>query len=1052
MTALVRLAVTHRWITLLLALCLVVAGAVAWRELPIDAFPEIAPTQVKIILKAPGMTPEEVEQRIVRPIETEMLGIPGKRIVRSLSKYGIADITLDFEEGIDIYWARQQVNERYLNLLGSLPTGVDGGIAPIATPLSEMFIFSVEGEGISLAQRRRLLDWVIRPELRRIAGVADINSLGGEVQTIEIVPDAARMAAMGIRMDQLSEALSANNSNDGAGRLSPGEESLIVRVEGAVRSVDDVRRIRIESPTLRNRVFIEDIASVHEGSLTRYGAVTLNGERETVEGLVLGLRGANALAVVQDVEKQLTALQTRMPDGVSIQVHYNRSDLTRRAVSTVTRSLIEAGVLVVLVLTVFLGGIRPALVVALALPLSLLATFLLMKLTGLTANLMSLGGLAIALGMLVDAAVVVVENIESELAAFGGSQIEAGDTDRPTDTATSVKATDLQSHASATLDMSAIPESSLQDTIVHAVSQVLRPVIVGISIIAIVFLPLLTLQDLEGRLFSPVAKTIVLALGSALLVSVTVVPAAASWVLKSGHSTEVRLLRWLQRHYVRVQTVCWQHAKIMWMAATAALLIAVLLYARIGQIFIPALDEGEILVQLNKVPSVSIDTSVSEDIRIGHALMQAVPEVEGIIARVGTDELGFDPMGFEDTDMFLRLKAPSEWRGKKDDVIAALRTELERFPGLVYSFTQPIEMRVSEMLTGTRGDVAIKLFGNDLDLLNQSARRIAERVQRIPGASDIIAPRTEGIPYLSMRINRLNAGEAGLSVAQIQQTLKAWIEGSAVGYALQDGVRVPIVIKGPDALHRQPESLRELPIAGEGGIWRAGNLTDIQQQEGPLLIRHENAQRLAVVQVSVAERDLSGFVEEARQAVSELGLPRDIVIVWGGQFENQQRAAARLALVIPGALLLILVLLYMNFGSLRQALLVIANIPFALVGGIVALALSGQYLSVPASVGFIALLGIAVLNGVVMISHFNERIANGEDMATAVRSGSVRRLRPVLMTALITALGMVPLILATGPGSEIQRPLAIVVSGGLVSATALTLLILPWLFERWGQK
>jgi CzcA family heavy metal efflux pump len=1017
MTALVRLAVHHRWLTLLTALMLALAGAQAWLHLPIDAFPEIAPAQVSIVLKAPGMTPEEVEQRVVRPIETELLGIPRKRIVRSMSKYGIADITLDFEEGTDIYWARQQVSERYGALAADLPAGVDGGLAPISTPLGEMFIFSIESDTLSLAQRRRLLDWVIRPELRRITGVADVNSLGGEVQTIEVMPDAPRMAALGIRLDELSATLANNNSNDGAGRLSPGEESLIVRVEGAVSSLEDVRRMRIDSPRLKSKVFVEDIATVRQGALTRYGAVTLDGKQETVQGLVLGLRGANARLLVQEVSAQLKQLQTRMPPDVRLVVHYNRGDLTSRAIGTVTKALIEAGVLVCIVLTLFLGGVRPALVVALALPLSLLATFLLMQLTGLSANLMSLGGLAIALGMLVDAAVVVVENIESELQR----QPDVGD-------------------------------AGLDSLITQAVSQVIRPVVVGMLIIAVVFLPLLTLQDLEGRLFSPVAQTIVMALGSALLISLTVVPAAARLVLRPGHVGANRVMTWAAATYITVRQRCWQHLNLMWGIAAGSLLLALGLYTQIGRIFIPTLDEGEILVQLNKVPSVSVDTSVAEDIRVANSLLQTVPEVAGIIARVGTDELGLDPMGFEDTDMFLRLKPQDQWRGDKQAVIDALRQTLDGFPGLIYSFTQPIEMRVSEMLTGTRGDVAIKLFGNNLDVLNKSARLVAEAIEAIPGATDVIAPRSEGLPYLTLTINRLHAGDAGLSVARIQQTLKAWIEGETVGYALQEGIRTPLVIKGPDSLRQQPAALRELPLVGEDGqIWRAGTLADIRQQEGPMLIRHENSLRLEVVQVSVNGRDLSGFVDEARAIVSQLGLPPDIQVIWGGQFENQQRAAARLAIVIPAALTVIFVLLLLNFGSARQALLVIANIPFALVGGVLALYVSGQYLSVPASVGFIALLGIAVLNGVVMISHFNERLASGEDISTAVRTGSERRLRPVLMTALITALGMLPLIAATGPGSEIQRPLAIVVSGGLVTATLLTLLLLPRLFERWGR-
>lgn len=1016
MDALIRWALRYRHLSLLLAAILMLAGVQAWQQLPIDAFPDISPTQAKIILKIPGMTPEEVEQRVVKPIEQELLSIPKKRMVRSVSKYGIADITLDFDEGVDIYWARQQVSERLNGVMGDLPAGVSGGLAPITTPLSELYMFTVEGENFSLADKRRVLDWTIRPELRTIAGVAEVNALGGEVQTFEVLPKTERMAALGVSMASLREALADNNSNDGAGRMTAGEESLVVRVEGAVKTLDDLRAIRIEQPRSGQKILLDDVAVVRQGALTRYGAVTQDGRGEAVEGLVLGLRGVNARELVDAIDQKIHDLQKRLPEGMTIKTFYNRGELVSRAANTVIKALAEAAVLVCVVLYVFLGGLRPALVVAVSLPLSLLATFLLMRYTGITANLMSLGGLAIALGMLVDASVVVVENVETQLA-----------------------------HGPQGHDV------TLTERVLHAVREVLKPVGAGVLIICVVFLPLLTLQGLEGKLFSPVALTIIMALSASLLLAFTVVPALASLVLKPQAAHEPWVMVQLLRTYVKWRDASWRHPRWLVGVALASLVLAAGLYTQIGKTFMPTLDEGDILVQLQKTASISLEASMDIDTRVLQAILAKVPEVKSVIARVGSDELGLDPMGLNETDTFLVLKPKSEWRGSKEDIISALRDVLEGFPGLVYGFTQPIEMRISEMLTGTRGDVAIKLFGSDLAQLSKTAQQVADAVRKTPGAAEVIAPKAEGMQYLSVRMNRHTVGQAGMSVAQVQQALRQQLEGETVGHVLDRGIRTALTLRGNDTVRSSPEALRNLPItAPDGKAWPASALADIQAVDGPIRIDHELSQRLTTIQVAVEGRDLTGFVADAQQAVAALGLPKDIQVVWGGQFENQQRAAARLSVVIPAAMGLIFLILTFTFGSVVQAGIIFLNIPFALVGGVVALAVSGQYLSVPASVGFIALLGIAVLNGVVMVTHFNERLQNGEALAQVVRLGAERRLRPVLMTALITALGMIPLLFATGPGSEIQKPLAIVVTGGLISSTALTLLLLPLIFERWG--
>lgn len=1010
--ALIRLSLRHRLLVLLLAVVLMAVGLRAWMQLPIDAFPDISPTQAKIILKIPGMTPEEVELRVVKPVEQELLSIPRKRMVRSVSKYGIADITLDFDEGVDIYWARQQVNERLSGVMAELPAGVSGGLAPITTPLSELYMFTVDGEGYSLAERRRVLDWVLRPELRTIAGVAEVNSLGGEVQTYEVVPDTARMAALGLSMADLRAALGSNNSNDGAGRLRTGEESLVVRVEGAIRSLEDLRAIRLPLPKRQQTVLLEDVATVRLGALTRYGAVTQDGRGEAVQGLVLGLRGTDARQLVDAIALKLEELKTRLPEGMNIRTFYNRGELVTRAADTVIKALAEAAVLVCVVLYLFLGGLRAALVVALSLPLTLLTTFQLMTFAGLTANLMSLGGLAIALGMLVDASVVVVENIESSPGA---------------------------------------PGEDSSERVLHAVQQVVKPVVAGVLIIGVVFLPLLTLEGLEGKLFSPVALTIVMALAASLLMALTVIPALASLVLRPEAAHESALMRRLSAGYVRLRDSAWRHPRWLAGVALGSLVMAAVLYGLVGKTFMPTLDEGDVLVQLQKVPTISLEASLEMDIRVQQAILEQVPEVKSIVARTGSDELGLDPMGLNETDTFLVLRPKSEWRGSKEDIINALREVLDGFPGLVYGFTQPIEMRVSEMLTGTRGDVAIKLFGNDLDALVENAQKVARAVRQVKGAAEVIAPRGEGMQYLTVALNRHAIGQAGLSVESVQQALKQQVEGETTGLVNENGVRVPLVLRGSDTVRNSPEALRYLPLLGaDGRSWRLGALADIRQVDGPIRVDHELGRRLATIQVSVEGRDLASFVLDAQQAVGQLGLPRDIQIVWGGQFENQQRAAARLGLVIPAAMGIIFLILTLTFGSAMQATIIFLNIPFALVGGVVALAVAGEYLSVPASVGFIALLGIAVLNGVVMVTHFNERRLAGEAMHDVVRLGAERRLRPVLMTAIITALGMIPLLFATGPGSEIQKPLAIVVTGGLVSSTLLTLLLLPKIYEHLG--
>ena len=1017
LSKLVEFSLTQRLLVGALTLLLIGAGIVSFHDLPIDAFPDVSSTQVKLIMKAPGMTPEEVEARIVTPIEVEMLGIPNQRLLRSISKYAIADITIDFNDGTDIYWARQQVAERLNNVLRDLPSDVAGGLAPITTPLGEMFMFTVEGEGISLEQRRTLLDWTIRPALRTLPGVADVNSLGGHARSFEIVPDHTALAARGISYAMLQNAVRANNRNDGAGRISDGDEALLVRAEGSVKSLQDLRDIVITSSG-GNPIRIGDVAEVRIGSLTRYGAVSKDGKGEAVEGLVLGLRGANAQKVVNGVRAKLDELAPTLPAGVTTKVFYDRGSLVERAVATVSEALMEAILLVVVLLVMFLGNLRAALVVALTLPLAVLITFILMQKFGMSANLMSLGGLAIAIGMLVDGAVVVVENIINHLA-------------------------NKREH---------IPHLHV---IYRAAKEVITPVAAGVAIIIIVFLPLMTLQGLEGKLFIPVALTIVFALAGSLLLSLTIVPMLASFLLKEVSHEEPWLVRKAMGVYVPLLQRALKKERIIIIAAVTLLVLTGGIYTLIGKAFMPEMDEGDLIMQVSKLPSISLAQTAEMDQRIQRAILKAVPEIKGMVSRAGSDELGLDPMGLNETDNFLVLKPQAEWRNKdKTAIVDSVRKVMEDFPGIEYSFTQPIAMRVSEMLTGARGDVAIKIFGTDLNTLNDAAEKMVKALQGIKGSEDVFTVKNSGVQYYRVAIDKLTAGRLGLTVDDISGSLRSQIEGQQLGMVIEDGRRTPLLVRGDSEIQQSPALFAALTLPlPNGQNVPLSVVAKLERVDGPVKVDRENGQRMVVVQSNVRGRDLVGFVEEAKVAVAtQIKLPDNYRITWGGQFENQQRAAARLAVVVPIALGMIFMLLFATYGSVRQAALVLTNIPFALIGGVIALWVSGQYMSVPASVGFIALLGIAVLNGVVMVSYFNQLHEQGLDIGQVVLEGAKRRLRPVLMTASITAFGLLPLLFATGPGSEIQKPLAVVVIGGLISSTLLTLIMLPILYRRFGLE
>ncbi len=1015
LTQLVRFSLTQRLFVTVLALVLCLVGWRAWQAIPIDAFPDISPTQVKLILKAPGMTAEEIERQVTQRLETELLGIPNQQMLRSTTKYAITDITLDFKDGTDIYWARQQVSERFGAVRDELPAVVEGGVAPMSTPLSEMFMFTLENPNLSLVERRRLLDWEVRPVLRTVPGVADVNILGGFARTYQLSLRPEVMQAAGLSLEDLQSVIEDNSLDVGLGRLDQGNDALIVRTQGRPRNLEDLSNLVVASGP-QGTYRLADVADLSIGHLTRYGAVTRNGE-ETTEALVIALKDSNTDQVVTGVKNALTALQPTLPPGTEINVFYDRAQLIDTAIGTISSALLQAVVLVILLLALFLGHLRAALVVSLSLPLAALATFLLMSLSGLSANLMSLGGLVIAIGMIVDSSVVVVENVLTRLARNPG-----------------------------------LPRLHV---ILRAVSEVAVPVVSGTVIVIIVFSPLLTLTGLEGKLFTPVALTIVFAMVSALVLALTVVPLLASVLLGEknvGMPGYVERLAGLYRASLeRVLN------RPLPLAATVAvvLLVSIVLFFNTGRTFMPVLDEGDIIVQLEKSPSISLAASVDLDRQVEQALLARVPEIRQIVARTGSDELGLDPMGLNETDIFMELAPVEEWRvADKQAIISSIREVMLEFPGISFGFTQPIQMRVSEMLTGSSGDLSVKVFGDDLAVLARLATDTARIARGIEGAVDVQATVTDGGQFLVIEPDQAIARAQGLSAVELAARLKSQLEGVVFSEVIEGRERTPLVFaNSPES---SPTTVRDLEryqvVLPMGGTAPLQDIATVRFQEGPLLIEREQGRRFAVVTSNIEGRDTLGFVDDLRQALDQgLDRPSGYSIEFGGEFENQQRATRSLMLVVPGALLLILIILFATFQSLPLAGLILANIPFALMGGIIALFISGEYLSVPASVGLIALLGVAVLNGVVMVSYFEQQRGR-RALDARIVEGATSRLRPVLMTATTALFGLMPLVFASGPGAEIQKPLAIVVIGGLVTSTLTTLYLLPVAYRLLEKK
>ncbi len=1014
LASIIEFSLRQRVIVIVGSILILFFGTYSFIHTPVDAFPDISPTQVKIILKLPGSSPEEMENNIVRPLELELLGLKGQKSLRSISKYSISDITIDFDDSVDIYLARNIVNERLSSVMKDLPVGVEGGMAPIVTPLSDIFMFTIDGN-ITEIEKRQLLDFVIRPQLRMISGVADVNSIGGFSKAFVIVPDFNDMARLGVSISDLESAVRVNLRNSGAGRVDRDGETFLVKIQTASLSLEDIGKITVS--TNLGHLHIKDFAKVISQSRTRLGFVTKDGVGETTEGLVLSLKEANTKEIITQVYQKLEELKPFLPSGVSINVFYDRSEFTQKAIATVSKTLIEAVVLIIITLFLFLGNLRASVAVGVILPLSLSVAFIFIKLNNLTLNLMSLGGLIIAIGMLIDSAVVVVENAFEKLSA-------------------NTKTTKL--HA-----------------IYRSCKEIAVSVVSGVVIIIVFFVPILTLQGLEGKMFRPLAQSIVYALLGTLVLSITIIPVVSSLVLKATPHSETFLTRFLNRIYAPLLEFFVRNPKKVILGAFVFLIASLSLFPFVGKNFMPALDEGDVVLSVETTPSISLDQSKDLILNIESAIKKHVKEVKTIVARTGSDELGLDLGGLNQTDTFISFIPKKEWSVKnKDELLEKIMDSLKDFKGINFSFTQPIEMRISEMLTGVRGDLAVKIFGDDISELNGLSFQIAQALKGIKGSSEVLTTLNEGVNYLYVTPNKEAMANVGISSDEFSKFLKSALEGLIVDVIPTGISRTPVMIRQESDFASSITKIKSLALTSKYGVLvPITSIAKIEEVDGPVSIVREDSRRMSVVRSNVVGRDLNSFVEEAKKVITQnIKLPPSYYITYGGQFENQQRANKRLSTVIPLSILAIFFILFFTFKSIPLALLILLNIPFAVTGGLIALFAVGEYISVPASVGFIALFGIAVLNGVVMIGYFKELLLQGKSVEECVLLGAKRRLRPVLMTACIAGLGLLPLLFSHSVGSEVQKPLAIVVLGGLVTSSALTLLLLPPMFMLIAKK
>ena len=1024
---LIELAVRFRVAVLLLVAALIGSGLWALRTLRVDAFPDLTNVQVAVLAEAAGLSPVEVERLVAFPIEVAVNGLPRVEEVRSISKYGFAQITVVFEDGVDIYFARTLVSERLQGVRDALPEGTEASLGPMAGATSEIYLYTLEdtttGATPDLMELRTVHDRVVRPQLRGVPGVVEINPFGGFVRQAQVVVAPERLASYGLSLDDVVDAVEENSQVPAGAYVEHAQQQYILRGLGQAATLDDIRQTVIRT-TGGVPVLVGDVAEVRYGPEVRQGSVTRDGRGEVMSGIVMMLRGANSRDVVREVRERVEQINRSLPPGMVLASYYDQTDLVAGTMRTVQRNLLEGGFLVIAILLLFLGNVRAALLVAAVIPLSLLFAFLGMRWLGLSANLMSLG--AIDFGMIVDGAVVMAENFVRRL---------HGD-----------HATNGQSGEAASRETTA-------SRIIAAARDVGRPIAFGVLIIMLVYIPIMTLQGLEGRMFRPMAITVAIALFGSLLLALAFVPAAATWLFRNGAreaAYAVKLERWLDTRYARVLGATLRRPALVVGTAVAIFGVTMLLVPRLGTEFLPELDEGSILVQATKAPSIALSFAgeVHRDIELA---IKETPEVTTVVSRLGRAEVGSDPMGTNQSDIFVMLKPHDEWRDgiSKEDIEAELEERLNaRIPGVAFGFTQPVKMRLDELISGVRSDLAVKVFGDDPDVNFSVAQQVAAAIGSVEGTAEVFLEATQGQGYLTVRMDRSALARHGIPVAEVREALAVAVGGRPVAPVADGQYTIDAVVMVPEAYRGTPEGIGSITVPSSSGARVAlAELADIRLENGPVQVSREQAQRLVIVQSNVRGRDLGGYVADVREAVEErVNLPAGVFLTYGGQFENQERAMGRLRYVVPLSIALIALLLYVSLRSWSLAGLVLVNLPFAAVGGIIALWLRGLHLSVSASIGFIALFGVAVLNGLVLLSTVQRLRSAGAAAGTAATDGARERLRPVLMTALVASIGFIPVAISQGTGAEVQRPLATVVIGGLVTSTLLTLLVLPTLY------
>jgi cobalt-zinc-cadmium resistance protein CzcA len=1012
---LIKFILTQRLLVVMAAVVLAVAGVLAWTTLPIDAFPDVTNVQVMVLSEAPGLTSVDVEQRVTFPVELAMQGLPNVRQIRSMSKASLSQVIVVFEDDVDIYFARQLVFERIQAAREQLPGGVEPEMGPISTGLGEIYQYTVESDSRSPMDLRTIQDWLIAPQLRAIPGVNEVNSFGGFVKQYQVLVDPARLLTYRLALEDVLDGLQKNNANAGGEFITKGWEQAYVRSVGMAETIGDIENIVLLAKD-GTPVFIKDVAEVKIGPQTRQGAVTKDGVGETVAGMAIMLRGANSKFVVDSIKKAIPTIQASLPKDVRINPFYDRTSLIQACIATVSGALMQGGVFVVLVLFLFLGNFRGAIIVALSLPFTAFIVFVMMGWQGVTANLMSLGGLAIALGMVVDASIVVTENIARHLSERGGS-------------------------------------GTPKLVIVHeAVREVARPIVFAILIVIVVFFPLFTLEQMEGKMFKPLAAAMCFAMFGSLVVALTLTPVLSSLFLRDRRSARDNLvIRALKRVYLPVLHLALRFRWATIMAAAAIFAGTLTLIPRLGTEFLPQLNEGAIAVNVVRLPSASLEGSVA----VGTVMEQRLrkfSEVRTVITKTGRAEISEDPMGPEQNDLMIMLYPEKEWTTgrSKEALVDAIEKELAAVPGVRLSFSQPIALRVNELISGVKSDLAVKLFGPELDVLKPQADRIAAIMGGIRGAEDVKVEQVSGAAQVQIVVDRKAIARYKINVADINELIESAVGGKIATTVIEGQMRFAVLVRFPEKDRGDIAALERLLVPSPGGtLVPLAQLARIQEIEGPAQISREKGMRRVVVECNIRGRDMGTFVEEVQQSLQPVveTLPTGYFIEYGGQFENQQRAMKRLGIVVPVSISLIFLMLFSALGSFRCAVMVLANLPFALVGGILTMVMLDINLSVSTAIGFIALFGTAVENGIVLVAFFNQLRQEGLSATEAVRKGCELRLRPLMMTTLTTLLGLVPMIYATGSGSEIQRPLAAVILGGLTSSLFLTLIVLPAIYH-----